>query len=335
MPYYGFNFQWMYTWEPGRTPQSPDLKALDFLASQGFNFVRIPLDYRFWTKDFNYFQPHKAVFTFIDQYLDACWSRDLHISLNLHRAPGYCINGNNLERHNLWLDKIAQDAFVYNWQLFANRYNGIPSRVLSFDLLNEPPFEGDFGLTRKNHAAIIRRTVDAIRAIDPQREIVINGLGGGLLAIPELNDLGVTHSGRGYAPGAVSHYGATWWDKVAGIPQPIYPGTVWDGVIWDKSTLHDFYKPWRDVQASGTQVHIGECGCYNKTPNDVALRWLTDLFSLYKEYQWGFALWNFEGPFGIVEHGRPGAKYETLRGYNVDRELLELLLVNRVETVQI
>jgi hypothetical protein len=70
-------------------------------------------------------------------------------------------------------------------------------------------------------------------------------------------------------------------------------------------------------------------GLYNKTPNEVALRWFTDLFGIYREFGWGFALWNFAGPFGIVEHGRPGTVYEEMHGYKVDRALLDLMLASR------
>jgi hypothetical protein len=85
------------------------------------------------------------------------------------------------------------------------------------------------------------------------------------------------------------------------------------------------------VQAAGARVHIGECGCFNRTPNDVALRWFTDLFGLFQEFGWGFALWGFEGAFGIVEHSRPGAVYQVFRGYKADRALLDLILANRIE----
>ena len=54
------------------------------------------------------------------------------------------------------------------------------------------------------------------------------------------------------------------------------------------------------------------------------------LFSLYKELGWGFALWNFVGPFGIIDHGRPGARYEEIHGYQVDRDLLDIILSNRI-----
>lgn len=331
MPHYGFNFQWMFVWEPGRTPAEPDLKALDFLAEHGFNFARITTDYRFWTRDFDYFHPDEAVFTYIDRYLEACRQRGIHLSLNQHRAPGYCINRNDLERHNLWTDQIAQDAFVFLWETFARRYADVPSTQLSFDLLNEPPQEGQYGMTRENHAAIMRRTAAAIRAITPDREIVIDGLGGGHLPMPELADLGAVHSGRGYMPMAISHYQAGWWEDSKYLPdEPVYPGLVWLGIEWNRDTLRNFYQPWREVEAMGVKVHIGEFGCYNKTPNDVALRWFSDLFSLYREFGWGYAMWNFEGAFGIINHGRPGAKYENYKGYQVDRALLDLMLNNRV-----
>lgn len=329
MPHYGFNFQWMFIWEPDLKPEPPDERALDFMARFGLDFVRVASDYRFWTTDFDYFHPDEAVFGYFDRYLAACQARGLHLSLNLHRAPGYCINRNDLERHNLWLDPIAQDAFVFLWETFARRYLGVPKTVLSFDLINEPPNIGQFGLTRDNHASLIRRTVAAIRAIDPDREIVIDGLGGGHLAMPELADLGVIHSGRGYQPMTVSHYHASWWADSLNFPEPVYPDGWWNGKRWDRETLREFYTPWRAVEAGGSRVHIGEFGCYNQTPNAVAMRWFTDLFGLFKEFHWGFALWNFVGPFGIVEHGRPGAVYEALHGYQVDRALLDLVLASR------
>jgi hypothetical protein len=41
-------------------------------------------------------------------------------------------------------------------------------------------------------------------------------------------------------------------------------------------------------------------------------------------------MWNLEGPFGIVGHGRPGARVEPRHGYAVDVDLRELLTSSRV-----
>lgn len=328
MPRYGFNFQWMYG-SPGDGPLPPDERALDFMVENGFDFVRIPLNYGYWTRDFDYLNPDARVLEHIDGYLKACHARGLHVSLNLHRAPGYCINGNSLERHNLWHDKVAQEGFIFLWTHFAERYQHLSSAQLSFDLLNEPPALGQYGMTREVHAALIRRVVAAIRTVSPEREIVIDGLDGGNLAMPELADLEVIQSGRGYQPMAVSHFEASWYEGSPGLPPPQYPGTVWNGQNWTLETLRKFYAPWRDLERKGVRVHIGEFGCYNKTPNDVALRWFRDLFQVFRELGWGYALWEFSGPFGIAAHGRPGTVYQDFQGYAVDRDLLELMLESR------
>jgi hypothetical protein len=327
--YYGFNFQWMTSWKPDRRPEPADQKALDFLAEFGFNFARIPLDYRFWTQNFDYFHPDESILRYVDHYLAACNSRGIHMSLNLHRAPGYCTNRNDLERHNLWTDPTAQDALVFLWENFALRYKDIPGQDLSFNLINEPPEPGHCGLTRENHAALIRRTVAAIRSIDPQRPIVVDGLGGGFLAVPELANLGVTHSGRGYHPMPVTHHQASWWADHVQAPPPRYPGLRWQGRRWDRAALRDAYRPWREVEYCGVEIHIGEFGCFRHTPNEIAMRWYADMLRVYREFGWGYALWQFQGPFGIADHGRPGAKLERIAGYPVERALLDLFLENR------
>lgn len=316
---------WMFAKRGEREALPPDLRQLDFIARHGFNFIRVPTDYRFWTRADDFYNPDERALRKIDGYIEAGRERGLHVSLNIHRAPGYCIN-NPPKDLNLWTDEAAQNAFIFQWELFAERYKGIPAEELSFDLLNEPPGPGTGSFTRERHQSLMRRVIGAVKAIDPGREIVLDGVSGGAAAIPELSDTGAVHSGRGYSPFTVSHYGAEWVkEPPGGWREPVYPGGG-----WDKDKLREHYKPWRDVAAGGTPVHIGEFGCYNKTPNGVALAWLSDLLSLWREFGWGYALWNFAGPFGVVEHGRPDAVYEALDGYRIDRALWELLLENRV-----
>ena len=327
MPRYGFNLQWLYSQR--LAPAGPDEKVLDAMAAWGFDFLRLPTDYRLYCVDGDPARPNDEVLGLIDKVLAACRERDIHLSLTMHRAPGYIITGWETEPYNLWADQSAQDAFVTLWERFAQRYADVPATALSFDLVNEPPAIGLRGFTRDAHEAVIRRTVGAIRALSPDRAIVIDGLDGGNLAMPELADLGVTQSVRGYQPMSVSHFEAPWWPGSQGLAAPTYP-CEYDGVWWDREGLRTFYAPWRELEAKGVAVHVGEFGCYEHTPDDVARAWFADLFAVFAEFGWGYALWEFEGSFGIVGHHRPGAVFEELNGVRVDRNLLELMQSTRV-----
>jgi hypothetical protein len=39
----------------------------------------------------------------------------------------------------------------------------------------------------------------------------------------------------------------------------------------------------------------------NKTPPDVVLAWVSDFLSLWHEANWGWALWNLRGTFGVMD----------------------------------
>ena len=74
--------------EPDAGPSGRgDEKALDFLAEFGFNFVRIPSDYRFWTR-VRLLAPGRGRFQFVDHYLEACQSRDFQLSLEYAPRAG-------------------------------------------------------------------------------------------------------------------------------------------------------------------------------------------------------------------------------------------------------
>ena len=87
----------------------------------------------------------------------------VHVNLNLHRAPGYCVNPPK-EPLDLWTDDKALDACAFHWAHLAKRYQGIPNERVSFDLLNEP---GD--IPEETYVRVVKRLVQAIHAEDPQR----------------------------------------------------------------------------------------------------------------------------------------------------------------------
>ena len=225
--WYGFNVLWFFSAGWKEVHVNPhmiriDENELDFMANMGCNFVRVPCDYRFFIHDFKYDEYDEELLKCLDKGIEAIVSRGMHCSLNVHRGPGYCINGNELEKHNLWTDEIAQDAFTNLWGMFAERYKNYTKDQLSFDLLNEPPSPGQYGLTRENHKAIMARAAEKIRKVTPDRKIICDGLCGGHVAAPELSDLNVVMSGRGYQPFKLTHYHAEWNAKDGSMDWP-YP----------------------------------------------------------------------------------------------------------------
>ena len=121
--WYGFNVLWLFSAggkEPFVNPHfiNIDENELDFMAEMGCNFVRLPTDYRFFIHNFEYDKYDEEMLKVLDKCIDAIVKRGMHCSLNVHRGPGYCINGNEFERDNLWTDIIAQNAFTNLWKTF-------------------------------------------------------------------------------------------------------------------------------------------------------------------------------------------------------------------------
>jgi endoglucanase len=325
--------------EPDRSKTTDD--DLKWMSDWGFDFVRIPMAYpRYLTfdrkKDISKDEVCKfdeKVIADIDNLVHRANKYNLHVSLNLHRGPGYCINAGFHEPFNLWKDKDAQDAFFAHWKMWADRYKGISPDKLSFDLLNEPAYIDDmnnqFAAKLPVPGAIYRKVAEGavrvIRDITKDRIIVADGNQGGSNVIPELTDLNIGQSCRAYYPHYVSHYQAPWvWKDPSKAPLPSWPGII-DGKKFGREQLEDFYKPWIDLVSKGVGVHCGEGGCYSKTPHTVFLAWFEDILDILTQHEIGYALWNFRGTFGIIDSERQDVNYTDWYGHKLDKKLLDML----------
>jgi len=167
--------------------------------------------------------------------------------------------------------------------------------------------------------------VEAIRAEDPARLVIADGLSWGRDPVHELADLGIAQSTRGYDPMRISHHRASWIGGSDRWPEPEWPLKE-GGKVFDRERLRkERIEPWKALEAKGVGVHVGEWGAFQRTPRKAALAWMKDCLDLWKEAGWGWAVWNLRGGFGIVDSGRPDTRYEDLDGHQLDREMLELL----------
>ena len=325
--YRGFNLLEKFGGRGGRRKFNEE--DFEIMADWGFDFARIPMSYWCWAPVDDWYKIDESVFEDIDEVVELGKQYNIHINLNMHRVPGYCINGRDREPVDLFEDTPANmakalDATVYYWSLFAERYKGIPGTRLSFDLINEPPRTND----ESRYVEIVRALVSAIREKDPERLIVADGKNVGRYPIMGVADLGIVQSTRGYDPMAISHYKATWppREDFETLKEPSWPLTDDSGKVWDKSALKvKLIDSWKPLTDQGVPVHVCEWGCYNLTPHDIALSWMEDLLSLWKEAGWGQAMWQLKGVFGILDSERQDVKYEKYKGHKLDRKMLELV----------
>jgi aryl-phospho-beta-D-glucosidase BglC (GH1 family) len=338
----GFNLSDYFQPDPRYVGSPTPEEWFKWMADWGFDFVRIPVAYptylsmpvtQYHITEEDVYKIDENKVAKIEQTLYLAHKYNLHVSLNLHRAPGYCVSTGYHEPYNLWTDQKAQDAFCYHWNFWAKRFKNISAKKISFDLLNEPCFRADMNdpksVTSAVPAAVYRSVaqaaVAAIRKENPEYIIIADGNNGGSTAVPELADLKIGQSCRGYYPFEISHYKAPWvYPDPSYQPTPLWPGTV-GGQYMSRAMLEEYYKPWIDLVKQGVGVHCGECGCWKETPHHVFLAWLNDVLDILTSNGIGFALWEFKGDVGILNSNRADVQYENWYGYQLDRKLLTLL----------
>jgi endoglucanase len=360
----GFNLTYVFTARRRQTGPV-EIPEDDFVMIRdlGFDWVRIPMDYRHWVdsdwrttgqvnaKDI--LKISESGLADVDRIVDLGRKHFVHVNLCFHRGPGYCIadthlNAPKVEPFDLWRDKEGEDAFVYHWDVFAKRYKGISPAELSFNLINEPPaphrtkvtkaeqlvveLENEAfprppsNMTREDYRRVMTRAVGTIRESSPDRTIIVDGLDVGVSIVPEMMHAKVAQSLHTYQPLEVSHYRANWVDAKSDFPAPHWPANRRDGKGQiSRDTLEELYAPWGWLVSQGVGVHAGEAGGYTKTPHPVFLQWMADTLDILKSYNIGFALWNFRGDFGVLDSRREDVAYEDWHGHKLDRELLTLL----------
>ncbi|MEO5603497.1 MAG: cellulase family glycosylhydrolase [Cyclobacteriaceae bacterium] len=342
--YKGFNLLDFFSPDPKQSRRETTEDNLRWMQDWGFDFVRIPMAYPYYldidrSKNIaaqDVYKIKNEMVDRIDKLVTMAHKYGMHVSLNLHRAPGYCINAGFNEPYNLWEDQEAMDAFSFHWNLWAKRYKNISSSKISFDLLNEPSMREDMNDQHSKRSAVpgelYRKLAiaasEAIRKENPKHLIIADGNNVGNTVIHEITDLDITQSCRGYNPGIISHYKAPWANKdPESLPEPKWPGQVGERYL-SKAMLEEYYKPWIDLCNSGVGVHCGECGCWNKTPHEVMLAWFGDVINILNQNKIGFALWEFIGDFGILDSRRTDVAYEDWHGHKLDKKYLDLIRKN-------
>jgi len=104
-----------------RNGNNPPFREDDYamLADWGFDFTRLPLSYLCWSEQDDLLKIRDAELKDIDDVIEIGRKHRVHINLNLHRAPGYCVNPPK-EPLDLWTDEKALDACAFHWGMSSS-----------------------------------------------------------------------------------------------------------------------------------------------------------------------------------------------------------------------
>ena len=230
--------------------------------------------------------------------------------------------------------RLANDEFVEQfadfWRALARHYSNLdPDRVF-FEILNEPEEKDQF-----RWYGIEAKLATAIRQGAPRHTIIATGAhwsnDDDLLFLEPLRDSNVIYTFHFYQPYVFTHQGATWsinfWHYLMGVPYPSDPDSVrqlaeqvpdpvnrltlvrYGMDHWNKTRVDaeigqvaDWAKYWN------VSVTCNEFGVYRKNADPSArARWIVDVRSSLESHSIGWAMWDYDGGFGLVtkENGEP------------------------------
>lgn len=222
------------------------------------------------------------------------------------------------------LDEPGKDnsAFVRFWQALAGHYKGRDETALVFELLNEPIFMHN----PDTWYALQRRTVQAVRAIDPARTILIastswDGIDT-LAKMQPLEEKNLIYSFHCYDPFIFTHQGATWTGEqqkvMRDIPFPSSPEAVeaiidkipdqYKGAVRDYGSRRLGAQYLMDRLATAMRwgaenrvpVLLGEFGAYPPvSPPESRARWFDAMHDAIQQLGVPNCLWGYDDGFGF------------------------------------
>jgi aryl-phospho-beta-D-glucosidase BglC (GH1 family) len=276
-----------------------DEEDAGFLAAQGFNVVRIPINYHHFESDAKPFEIIDAGFRYLDRAIEQCGSRGIYSIIDLHALPGsqnhdwHADNPTHIAA--FWHHPHFQDRVANLWEAIAHHYKGNPF-VGGYNLMNEPADE-----SRQVVGPFYDRLIRAVRAIDPDHTIFLDGntysTEFDIFEVPWENTVYTLHD---YIPSGFGRGGP-------------YPGLT-DGQWIDRDFAErKFLERSAYARKTETPLNVGEFGpTYTGDPEEDAMRRqaLEDQLEIYRRHGASWQIWVYKdlGRQGLVGV-RPGSPY--------------------------
>jgi hypothetical protein len=273
-----------------------------FMADAGFNALRIPVNYHHLEDDARPFEVTEEGFRHLDRAIEICARHGIYSIIDLHTLPGWqnqrWHSDNPTHLATFWQHRHFQDRVVHLWEAIADRYRN-NAWVGGYNPINEPGDE-----SRQVVGPFYRRLVEAIRAVDQQHTLFLDGNTYStefdifeVFDEPPANTVYACHD---YAMAGFAYGGP-------------YPGLT-RGVWQDAAALEEkFLARSEFCRKMNSPVWVGEFGpVYTGDPERDAQRYqiLDDQLDIYRRHDASWSLWTYKdvGLQGMV-YARPDSAY--------------------------
>lgn len=155
-------------------------KDIEFIASNGFNTIRLPFHYKLFTdEDYMGLVSGQDGFARMDSVVNWCRDHKMYLILDMHDAPGGQTGDNIDDSYGYpWLfeSEASQQLFCSIWRKIAEYYKDEPV-ILGYELINEPiaHFLPDMEALNAQLEPLHKRAVQAIREVDTNHIILLGG----------------------------------------------------------------------------------------------------------------------------------------------------------------
>ena len=259
---------------------------ISFLAEQGFNVVRIPLNYRHFEDDLAPGQWLESGFRQLDRVVNLCRKNNLWVILDLHAAPGAQARDQNAGsaygEAYLWYHREFIDRTAALWAEIARHYSG-DATIAGYNLLCEP-VTTNVPLLNELYLKIIQ----SIRKVDRDHLILLD---------PNMwaKEIATLHDELFADPQvmpSLHHYFSedTGFKNLTGYP------SVVDGKNYDRAALIKTLDGKYDQRRIARPVMVGEFGVFRSLSQPFAtqIAITRDLVSIFEEKGWSWTMWCYK-----------------------------------------
>jgi len=289
--------------------------TLDDIAkmhAMGFDHVRLSIDPAIFQCDGPWSDCERV--QILDEVVAKALSQDLAVILDIHPSGEY--------KRQLASSDSAVEKFAALWGKIAGHYAKQNPNMVFFEVLNEPEVGG------YRWAGIQQILVEVIRRVAPEHTIIVTcgeySNPDDLVRMPRVADNNYIVNFHFYSPHIFTHQGASWgeayWVSLRQVPFPGTPDLVAAAVAkqsddwarwkltqygldhWDASRIAGeigFLAEWG--KARHVPLTCNEFGVYRNYSNpDDRMRWLTAVRTALEQNHIGWAMWDYQGGFGVV-----------------------------------